>query len=575
MNSGKRKWTAIAAEAAEGEKSAKNVVRSGYKNMFAMAVDAQGQETTRVSYQLKGLWQDMLSYEGTEYDTFDTIDSGYMQEVGAPRVPQEGVYVAIPENAVVKDVKVIEKTQKELEGTFHVLPAAKPVFEEEKEEYIPNKEIYESEDLYPGRPIDFLGTKRVGGRQVAHILIYLFQYRPKSGKIIALESVELEIVYETTSGMDSRPKRRKPRKSPVDKLILDCESARDTEEIPPDAGDSAGLDAGNLRDPDNEADYLIITTDDLKDSFDDLVAAKRSAYQVMVVTKAAILGQFPNAQPDVAIRNFLTYATENWSVPPEWVVLGGNIDRVETHMQTDGGDIFPSDHYYADLQGDMCPDVSVSRFPASTPADMETICNAAAAHGQHQGDWRNNVLLTTFDRSDYNQCKDDIVVTIGNGLTVIKRYDGQASKSDVIDTINAGAGIINYRGHGSATAWQASNGLRNSDISVLANGDMTPQVLSIACLNSKLDHGGTCFAAKWVCEQKAITFLGASRPSYTAVNHSFDKYLWDGIINEGLTQAGSIFNWGTTKLYLNNPGSATNHNIYMYLLLGDPTAEYR
>lgn len=575
MDSGKRKWIVTKAGAAEGERSAKSVVKSGYKEMFAMSVDEQGLQTTRVSYQLKGLWQDALTHKGTDYDTFETMDSGYMQDVGAPRVPQEGVYVAIPENAEVKEVKVVSKSERELDGEFNVLPAPKPVFEEDEEQYIPNKEIYESEDPFPGKSIDFIGTKRIGGRKVAHVLIYLFQYRPISKKISALESLELEVVYETKPGMDSRPRPRKPRKSPADKLVLDFQSSLDAEAGPPsDAVDSTNPEAENLRSADNEAEYLIITTEDLKDSMSNFVEAKSSMWQIMVVTVAEIRAEFPGQQVDVAIRDFLIYATENWSVPPYWVVLGGNIDKVPTHMQSDGGKIFPSDHYYADLQGDMCPDISVSRFPASTPSDMEKISNIAANYDQQGGDWRDKVLLTTFDRNDYNKCKDDIAVTIGSEWTVIKEYDGQATKQQVIDTINSGVRVINYRGHGSATEWQASNGLDNGDIPGLANGSMIPQVLSIACWNNQLDYDGTCFGVTWIADGKAITFLGASRPSYTSINHEFDKYMWDGIINDGITQAGNIFNWGTTKLFLNNPGPATRHNIYMYLLLGDPSADY-
>jgi hypothetical protein len=547
--------------------------------MFALAVDMQGVETTSVSYDLKGLWQGMLTHKDTDYDFFDTIDSGYMQEVGAPRVPQEGVYVAIPENAEVNEVKVVSKTEKELDGEFNILPAPKPVFEGEEEEFIPDKKIYDSDDLFPGKYIDFVGTKHMGGRKVAHILIYLYQYKPKSRKIIALESLELEIIYETKPGMDSTPVRRTPRKSPVDNLILDCESAQQT-----DAVDSGGADAQKLKDPDNAANYVIITTTDLESSFSIFAAAKSFLYQVKIVTLDEILAEFPNPAHDVAIRDFLIYAAANWHVPPEWVVLGGNINDIPTHMQTDEGATFPSDHYYADLKGDMCPDISVSRFPASTPTDMKKICDTAAYYNRYNSSWRDNVLLTAYERDDYIQCKNDIADTIGSAFTVLKRYAGEASKQQVIDAIDAGVGFINYRGHGMPDSWSASNGLHSSDIPNLTNGDKTPQILSICCLNNDLDnytepgwppYQPPCFGINWIKDEKAITFLGASRPSYTSVNHLFDKYLWDGIINEGLSKAGNIFNWGTTKLYLNNPGQSTKHNIYMYLLLGDPTADYK
>lgn len=162
--------------------------------------------------------------------------------------------------------------------------------------------------------------------------------------------------------------------------------------------------------------------------------------------------------------------------------------------------------------------------------------------------------------------------TIGNHYQVCKKYGGQSSKQDVINVINAGVGVLNYRGHGSEVEWQASNGLSKADVPGLANESMTPQILSIACLNNRIDHDAPCFGASWILAQKAVTFLGASRPSYTDVNHIFDKYLWDTIIHDGVKEAGRIFNLATARLYLNNPGVATEHNIHMYLLLGDPMA---
>ena len=84
-----------------------------------------------------------------------------------------------------------------------------------------------------------------------------------------------------------------------------------------------------------------------------------------------------------------------------------------------------------------------------------------------------------------------------------------------------------------------------------------------------------CFAEAWIRNERAITFLGASRPSYTNANHDFDEYLFEAIIDEGLTTAGEIMNWGKTRLLLNYPGHSgtpARDNVRMYLLLGDPTA---
>lgn len=564
----RRKWVAMIPTAKEGSTSEKRVISSDQRNILMTATNEAGAGSTRIHYELPGLWQDELSYGGNQYDILEIDDGGFMQVEGAPRLPQEGLFIAIPENAVLKGVRTIGKDSRELPGKFLILPAAKPVFEGQEVVYRPDPAVYEQDAAFPGNDIESYGVKRVAGHKVVHVVIHLLQYHPKSRSVTALKSIDIEVQYETVAGMDAEVKRRGRLQSPVEKLILDLDTTT-YEEQPRKARDA------NLKDPSIQADFLIITTDELKNSFDNFAAIKMFKHKVKTSTLAEIKAEFPAASDDVSIRDFLIYATQSWAVPPVSVVLGGNIGEIPTHMQNHAGENIPSDHFYADLKGDICPDISVSRFPASTAADMTKLCDTAASYNRYGGDWRKQVMLTTFNRADYNQCKDDVAGIIGNDLTVIKCYDGQATKQQVADTINQGLAIVNYRGHGSETEWQASNGLTNADIPNLNNGDMMPQVLSIACLNNSLDFAGSYFGQTWMLNQKAITFLGASRPSYTDVNHKFDKYLWNAIITQGLRQAGQVFNWGTTQLYLNNPDDSTVHNIYMYLLLGDPTADYQ
>jgi hypothetical protein len=564
-----RKWLSVTPDSTDGEHSRKQVVSSDLRTILRMDVDEAGTGCTRVHFELPGLWHDSFDHSGSSYDLLETDEGGYMQVEGSPRIPQEGLFIAIPENAIITAVKVVGKTEVPLDGQFLILPAPKPVFEGQPVEHKPDPAVYGKDQAFPGKDIEDLGVKRVAGHKVAHVMVFLSQYRPLSRSVVALKSIDIEVHYETKAGMDSEVARHGKMGSPVEKLILDL----DTTVHGPPKGMQA-MDA-SLKDPATAADFVIITTDDLKSSFATFAAIKTFKHKVKIVTLAEIKAEFPAPSDDVCIRNFLVFATESWVLPPRTVILGGNIDKIPTHMQSHQGENIPSDHFFADLRGDICPDLTLSRFPASNPADMQKLCETAAYYNRHGGDWRKKVMLTTFDRADYNQCKDEIATTIGTNLAVTKRYDGQATKQQVIDTINLGLAFVNYRGHGSQTEWQASNGLKKTDIPGLNNGDMTPQVLSIACLNNSLDFAGGYFGQSWMVNQKAVSFLSASRPSYTDVNHKFDKYLWDGIINQGFGQIGDIFTWGTTKLWQNNPDESSKHNIYMYLLLGDPTADYK
>lgn len=574
-----RKWVSIVSDAKKGEASEKNVVSSDFRDVRMRSIEESGTGHTRVTYHVKGMWKDIFSSKGTDYDTLSVPDAGRMHREGAPEIPQEGLFVAVPENAEVKEVKVIGKKEKELDGSYYMLPASKPVREGEEPDYTPKKEIYESDTLFPGKYIEFLGTKHVAGRKVAHIIVYLVQYKPKSKSAKALQSIDLEVVYETHPQMDAKVRKKLLRKSPMDKMILDSRSVIQGEKLRDDMEKETNPDPPGLHDLDNEGEYLIITTEDLKDSVSALASA-RDMYTVKIVTKEEILQEFPAAKEDAAIRKFLVYATENWAVPPEWVVLAGSVSKIPTHIAHFGtpgytSEDLASDHYYADLSGDLMPEIVVSRLPVSNAEDMETICSRAASYSQNGGEWGNKILLAAHEDSTYRKCTNAVAKIIGRHFEVIKMYGGRTDKEEVVNTLNRGVIIANYRGHGSDTAWRADNGLEAGDVRNLANSDMIPLVFSIACWNAHIDMDGECFGETWIKNEKAITFLGASRPSWTFPNHDFAEYLFDAIINQGITQAGYIMNWAKTKLFLNYPKSTARDNIRMYLLLGDPCADVR
>lgn len=563
-----KRWIEVVQATKEGEISQKEVIKTDFEKV---RTSQEKRGSTQIKYKLNGLWEESTIYNNISYSALSLSETGNMQIEGAPSLPQEGLFVAIPENARFKELHILNHELAEIDGEYLILPAPKPVHEGEEMQYIPNEEIYDSDHPFPGKLAEYIGTTYVGGIKVAHIMLYLAQYVPVEKKISILHSIDLEITFETADESTDKPLRTIKANQIFTSYILGYNNNNEKEETDNTLNHS---DNYVLKDPSNQGNFVIITTDDLKKSFEIFTAVKSFTYTVKTVTKEQIIIEFPAANEYESIRAFLLYAFNQWKLPPQYVILGGNIDKIPTYMRNST----PSDHYYAALNNDILPEISVSRFPASTADEMNRLCETAAYYNRFCDEWRKDVLFTTYNRDDYNECKDRIATAIGTSFKVIKKYDGSAGKKEVINTINQGVGFVNYRGHGSNTSWQAGNGLTNNDIPNLNNGDKIPQVLSIACNNNAIDYRANsrydCFGINWIRQQKAITFLGASRPSYTSVNHKFDEYLWDGI-NSKLEKAGDIFVNGTIKLYKNNPSPCSIDNIRMYLLLGDPTANYR
>ncbi len=568
----KREWFPVSAPQSGG--ISRKSVSAG------MLKDSAGTGSIRVRYELKGLWKNVVEYDGHEYIRLGSDETGNMQETGAPSVPQEGLWIALPADARFKELKVVDCRLKEMEITCPMLPAPKPVKERAETEYVPDPRYYGSDEEFPGKAIEYLSTEEVAGMRTVHVMVYLAQYVPLRNRLSCLEYMDFEVVYET-SGKDSVPAPflRRVNKPLASAFVLGYDLQADSYGRETDVACGEPSDA-SLKSPTNKGEFLVITTDALKDAFDDLLRARSGEFRTRLVTKEEILAEFSAATEEESIRQFLIYAVPNWSVPPQYVILGGNVDRIPTYIRNYDGENMASDHYFADLNDDMIPEICVSRFPASAVDDMRKLCDAAVAYYSQNGTWGRNVLLNTYQRADYERCKDGIHSSINTRFTPIKKYgsDPAATKAEVARRINAGVGFINYRGHGDVDEWSSVNGLSNRDIPSLSNAGMLPHVLSIACLTNKINHNPPaydCFGITWMIRQKAASFLGASIESYTTVNDDFDRYLWDAVINNGKERICDIFNYATTNLYRNNRTSTpVKANIYMYLLLGDPTLSY-
>jgi len=145
----------------------------------------------------------------------------------------------------------------------------------------------------------------------------------------------------------------------------------------------------------------------------------------------------------------------------------------------------------------------------------------------------------------------------------------------VVADINTGQMIVNYRGHGSETAWTtwntASENFNAVDVALINNGAMTPVVFSICCLNNRLDWATDCLGETFTKPADAsVAFLGASQPSWTNPNHTYDKQLYGTIFDEGTEHIGNASNTAAVRIILWHDNLGED-NAKMYLWLGDPS----
>ncbi len=510
-----------------------------------------------IIYRSNGVWQITDAMGNPGQVMYDMPESGNISDVGAPMLVREGVFIAIPNGKKYSRIEIVKKTDSMIDSNQDILPIPEPTLETEEPHYIKNETIYSSNSIYPAVDAELVCIENILGVNCVHLYIYPMHYNPIDRTVTLTSDLEVKIHFEDdkagTTGTTTKASFYNQMSS---NLILGYD-----EIVKPQSSESNSV----------LPSLLIITTDELEYSMRIYEGKRKFLYDVDLVLTTDIYAQYPNLSKDEAIRTFLDarYQIDNIS----YVVLGGDIDQIPTHKDSEG---FASDSYYCTDGTTVVPRFVLSRFPARNREELNGQTDIAAYYNRFYDEYkRHRAVFTSYDDSKrgYEDCKEKIAAKADGVLAVIKCYDGKYKKAEVINAIESGISFVNYRGHGSNTSWSASNGLKNGDVENLDVGKDTPIVLSIACNNNNI-YVPECFGACWIRKYKAVAFLGASAPSYTYVNHYFDKYLWEAILDQKLSILGDIYLWATLKLYQNDHSMYSEKNIREYLVLGDILADY-
>ena len=147
--------------------------------------------------------------------------------------------------------------------------------------------------------------------------------------------------------------------------------------------------------------------------------------------------------------------------------------------------------------------------------------------------------------------------------------------------INAGVGVVSYRGHGSETTfagWTASGAdYHKNEILSLSNKNDPMVVWSLSCWNNKLQYeltpGEDSIGESWLerRDHGAVAHYGSTSISGHYQNDELDAALFQAVFDKGISRHGQAIAWAEDRMDAALPGA----NAWMYLLLGDPSMRVR
>ncbi|MEO0079278.1 MAG: C25 family cysteine peptidase [candidate division WOR-3 bacterium] len=496
-------------------------------------------------------------------------------EEGKPQVPKVSVLLGIPSGAEIS-VQVLTKETERL-PVKDVYPLQPPLLDnEEPGPFVIDRQFYTQNTSYPGRDVAVINTGVWRDLAVCNLQVYPVQVNPAKGEIEVTKRIRVRVDY--TGG--SYPA------TVADWMIPFYAKYVDNFQFLP----------VQPQDYNPGVRYLVVchqnyaTNAWLTDSL--LGYVKARGYDVRMIVKPSFTAQ--------EIKDSIR-AEYNRNNPKtlHFVLLVGEYGEIPMGSYSGVG---RSDFWYSDLEpwpgGDNYPEVVLGRLSPSSQTDLANQITKILNYQQRPpstNNWLDKLTMPAHSEQypgKYSGCVRGIYFMpkpFWNPSVVETIMGYYTGNTTVTNALNAGRGIVAYRGHGDYTEWWqwgTEGSWFNSHVYALNNGDMTPVVYNIAC-NCGDIYQSECLSEAWMRKFPggAVGNFGATQASYTYPNHGICSTLVRATCDTWTITVPGVRNYGPTPYLLSEikaygvdayvakywPSSPYPYNIWMYVVLGDPS----
>ena len=365
-----------------------------------------------------------------------------------------------------------------------------------------------------------------------------------------------------------------------------------------------------------EAEYVIITPDkfwtganDLKD-YRHLNGLTSGAYDIEDIYDEFNYGIYH----PIAIKNFIRYAYENWSIKPSYVVLIGDghwnfkgytnsapnikyggYDAASIYMPPYLSWVDPwqgetdSTNLLAAIAGDdPIPDVMISRIPVNSEAELTAILDKIESYEATKFEsWQDSSIFiadNTDAAGNFSYFAEGIIQDyLIDGYRPIRifqeDYDcisyGDPSCTEVTNSITNtlnvdGALLMNYIGHGALWRWSSEQIFVDEDIGNLTNADKMPVMLSMTCWDGYFMYPGWEGLVEQMLRAENKGAVAAFSPTGLGVASGHDhlhRGFYDALIYQGENTLGPLTQAAKLRLYQ----TGANYDLlHTFTIFGDP-----
>jgi hypothetical protein len=349
----------------------------------------------------------------------------------------------------------------------------------------------------------------------------------------------------------------------------------------------SGLRANNWSSPENQADMLIITTEQLAPALIPLVEARQAqGLTAVVVPIEEIYDSFGFGRPSPqSITEFARYAVENWAEPkPAYLFLVGEATYDYRGYLGDGPhNLVPSlmipvsysgetvsDTRLADIDGDFRPDLAVGRWPVDSPEAVSALIERTLAYENGQAVGR--IIFTADGTStEFSGVSDRVLESSNLDQETAEKLYG-ATAAELTTAWNQGAWLVNYTGHGSLDRWGQQDVFSAEAVSGLHSSGPPPIVMQLTCLTGFFAHPTLTSLSEQMLlhENGPVLIISATSLTLSSSQTPFGINLANELQNPETIRIGDAVT--NAKLALEVNDSSLREISDTFGLLGDPSA---